>query len=88
MVAKQCTIHGRMYYLQATTEIRRARRPSRYIRDSMTSLILDYAPPDHTPSEALPPSRVAALIVWIAAAPSELVLNEVIVSPLKEQGWP
>jgi|SRR6516162_8652420 len=40
------------------------------------------------PSEALPPSRVAALIVWIAAAPFELVLNEVIVSPLKEKGWP
>ena len=40
------------------------------------------------PSEALPPSRVAALVVWIAAAPSELVLNEVIVSPLKEKGWP
>ena len=37
------------------------------------------------PSEALPPSRVAALIVWIAAAPFELVLNEVIVSPLKEK---
>jgi len=41
-----------------------------------------------SPSEALPPSRVAALIVWIAAAPFELVLNEVIVSPLKEKGWP
>lgn len=40
------------------------------------------------PSKALPPSNVAALIVWIAAAPPELVLNEAIVSPLEESGWP
>lgn len=40
------------------------------------------------PSKALPPSDVAALIVWIAAAPPELVLNEAIVSPLEEAGWP
>jgi NAD(P)-dependent dehydrogenase (short-subunit alcohol dehydrogenase family) len=39
-------------------------------------------------SKALPPHEVAALIVWIAAAPAELVLNEAIVSPLEEQGWP
>jgi NAD(P)-dependent dehydrogenase (short-subunit alcohol dehydrogenase family) len=39
-------------------------------------------------SKALPPQGVAALIVWIAAAPAELVLNEAIVSPLEEQGWP
>jgi NAD(P)-dependent dehydrogenase (short-subunit alcohol dehydrogenase family) len=39
-------------------------------------------------SRALPPQEVAALIVWIAAAPAELVLNEAIVSPLEEQGWP
>jgi len=31
---------------------------------------------------------VAALIVWLAAAPDELVVNEAIVSPLEEQGWP
>ena len=37
---------------------------------------------------ALPPQQVAALIVWLAAAPAELVLNEAIVSPLEEQGWP
>ncbi len=43
------------------------------------------APP---PSKALPPSEVAVLLVWIAAAPSELVLNEAIVSPLEECGWP
>jgi NAD(P)-dependent dehydrogenase (short-subunit alcohol dehydrogenase family) len=40
------------------------------------------------PTEALPPQQVADLIVWIAAAPSDLVLNEVTVTPLREQGWP
>ncbi len=39
-------------------------------------------------TKALPPAEVASLIVWIAAAPAELVLNEVIISPLEEQGWP
>lgn len=39
-------------------------------------------------TQALPPAEVASLIVWIAAAPAELVLNEVIISPLEEQGWP
>jgi NADP-dependent 3-hydroxy acid dehydrogenase YdfG len=39
-------------------------------------------------TNALPPTDVAALIVWIAAAPAELVLNEVIVTPLEETGWP
>ena len=38
--------------------------------------------------EALPPADVAALIVWIAAAPPELVLNEAIVTPLAETDWP
>lgn len=38
--------------------------------------------------KALPPDEVAALIVWIASAPPGLVLNEVIVSPLDEAGWP
>jgi NAD(P)-dependent dehydrogenase (short-subunit alcohol dehydrogenase family) len=40
------------------------------------------------PEKALPPDEVAALIVWIASAPSELVLNEAIVTPLEEGGWP
>jgi NADP-dependent 3-hydroxy acid dehydrogenase YdfG len=40
------------------------------------------------PRDALPPETVADLIAWIAAAPPELVLNETIVSPLDEQGWP
>ena len=39
-------------------------------------------------TKALPPEDVAALIVWIATAPSALVLNEVIISPLDEDGWP
>jgi NAD(P)-dependent dehydrogenase (short-subunit alcohol dehydrogenase family) len=38
--------------------------------------------------EALPPAHVAALIVWLAAAPPELVVNEAIVTPLEEAGWP
>jgi NAD(P)-dependent dehydrogenase (short-subunit alcohol dehydrogenase family) len=42
-------------------------------------------PPART---ALPPREVAGLIVWLAAAPAELVLNEAVVSPLEEQGWP
>jgi 3-oxoacyl-[acyl-carrier protein] reductase len=37
---------------------------------------------------ALPPEMIADLIAWIAVAPPELVLNEAIVSPLDEQGWP
>lgn len=41
-----------------------------------------------SPTQALPPAEVAALIVWIAAAPPELVLNEVVVTPLNEGGWP
>ena len=37
-------------------------------------------------TKALPPDGVADLIVWIASAPPELVLNEAIVSPLEESG--
>ena len=40
------------------------------------------------PTRALAPDDVASLIVWIAAAPREVVLNEAIVSPLEEAGWP
>lgn len=40
------------------------------------------------PTKALPPDEVAALIVWMVTAPAELVLNETIVSPLEEEGWP
>ena len=40
------------------------------------------------PPDALPPEQVADLITWMAAAPPELVLNEVTVTPLLEQGWP
>jgi NAD(P)-dependent dehydrogenase (short-subunit alcohol dehydrogenase family) len=39
-------------------------------------------------TKALPPAEVASLIVWIATAPPELVLNEAIISPLEEEGWP
>jgi NADP-dependent 3-hydroxy acid dehydrogenase YdfG len=40
------------------------------------------------PADALPPEQVAQLIVWMASAPADLVLNEVTVTPLTEQGWP
>lgn len=40
------------------------------------------------PIKALPPEDVAALLVWIASAPPEMVLNEVIATPLQEKGWP
>lgn len=40
------------------------------------------------PAGALPPEQVAQLVVWMAAAPADLVLNEVTVTPLTEQGWP
>ncbi len=40
------------------------------------------------PADALAPDQVARLIAWIAAAPPDVVLNEVTVTPLLEQGWP
>jgi len=39
-------------------------------------------------TRARPPADVAELIVWIATAPSALVLNEAIISPLEQEGWP
>lgn len=44
------------------------------------------AAPSTESSDALPPQQVADLIAWIVAAPSDLVLNEVTVTPLREQG--
>jgi NADP-dependent 3-hydroxy acid dehydrogenase YdfG len=41
-----------------------------------------------SPREALPPATVAAFLAWIATAPPELVLDEAIVTPLNEQGYP
>lgn len=40
------------------------------------------------PADALAPDQVARLITWIATAPPDVVLNEVTVTPLLEQGWP
>ena len=40
------------------------------------------------PADALRPQHVAQLITWMASAPAGLVLNEVTVTPLLEQGWP
>lgn len=47
-----------------------------------------HEPPAASPVDALAPDRVADLLVWMCAAPPELVLNEVIVTPLNETGWP
>jgi hypothetical protein len=41
-----------------------------------------------SPRGALPPETVAAFLVWLATAPAELVLDEAIVTPLDEQGYP
>jgi NAD(P)-dependent dehydrogenase (short-subunit alcohol dehydrogenase family) len=41
-----------------------------------------------SPRQALPPDRVGDFIAWIASAPPELVLDEAIVTPLEERGWP
>jgi NAD(P)-dependent dehydrogenase (short-subunit alcohol dehydrogenase family) len=43
---------------------------------------------ERTADESLPPEEVADLIGWIVAAPSGLVLPQVTVTPLLEQGWP
>ena len=40
------------------------------------------------PADALNPEQVARLIAFIATAPADVVLNEVTVTPLLEQGWP
>jgi NADP-dependent 3-hydroxy acid dehydrogenase YdfG len=38
--------------------------------------------------KALPPEAVAEFIAWVASAPSHLVLDEAVVTPLDEQGYP
>lgn len=38
--------------------------------------------------QSMPPGHVADLITWIALSPREMVLNEVTVTPLLEEGWP
>ncbi|WP_457974612.1 SDR family oxidoreductase [Arthrobacter sp. D1-17] len=40
------------------------------------------------PAMALPPTHVAELITWIAASHPDMVLNEITVTPMLEQGWP
>jgi NADP-dependent 3-hydroxy acid dehydrogenase YdfG len=39
-------------------------------------------------AKSLSPKDVAAFIAWIACAPAEMVLNEVIVTPMLEEAWP
>lgn len=41
-----------------------------------------------SPRDSLPPETIAAFIASIATAPPELVLDEAIVTPLHEQGYP
>lgn len=43
---------------------------------------------DADPADALDPATVADLIVWMATTPGQPVLNEVTITPLREQGWP
>lgn len=38
--------------------------------------------------QALAPEEAASLLVWLAASPSNMVLNEVVLTPLEEKGWP
>lgn len=45
-------------------------------------------PSDADPADALDPATVADLIFWMATTPGQPVLNEVTVTPLREQGWP
>lgn len=40
------------------------------------------------PAHVLAPEHVAPLIVWIASAPPEVILNENIITPSEERGWP
>jgi NADP-dependent 3-hydroxy acid dehydrogenase YdfG len=44
--------------------------------------------PASLPEDALPAGDVAELIAWLVNSPSHLVLNEVTITPLHEQGWP
>ena len=39
-------------------------------------------------NDALAPGQVADLVAWIVTAPDNLVLPQVTVTPLHEQGWP
>jgi NADP-dependent 3-hydroxy acid dehydrogenase YdfG len=39
-------------------------------------------------SEALSAEDAASFLVWLASAPGTMVLTEMVMMPLKEQGWP
>lgn len=45
-------------------------------------------PEDRSHEDSLDPSVVAGLIAWMATTPGQPVLNEVTITPLREQGWP
>jgi NAD(P)-dependent dehydrogenase (short-subunit alcohol dehydrogenase family) len=44
--------------------------------------------PEPPPTSALAPREVGRLITWICTSPPEVVLNEVVITPLLETGWP
>jgi len=44
--------------------------------------------PQAPSADALDPEHVARLILWIATAPPDVVVNEVTLTPLMERGWP
>jgi NADP-dependent 3-hydroxy acid dehydrogenase YdfG len=44
--------------------------------------------PGGDPATALPPETVAEYITWLVTAPPELVLDEALVTPLREEGCP
>lgn len=48
----------------------------------------DSASGDVATAVSMPPDHVAQLITWIAQSPPDMVLNEVTVTPLFENGWP
>jgi NAD(P)-dependent dehydrogenase (short-subunit alcohol dehydrogenase family) len=49
---------------------------------------IDRDKPRQPDGDVLGPGQVADLVAWIVAAPDNLVLNQVTVTPLHEQGWP
>jgi NADP-dependent 3-hydroxy acid dehydrogenase YdfG len=44
--------------------------------------------PEESADDALPADDVADYIAWVVTAPSNLVVTEAVVVPLRERGWP
>ena len=56
--------------------------------DAAARRATDQEAPPGPGSDALGPGQVADLVAWIVTAPDNLVLGQVTVTPLHEQGWP